>query len=107
MFQVGTWNTYPLIFDEKVTAQQLLSDSEKFIIFLKQATHVNKIKALVHSESGDIVYGKFFNQKSDMFSYTLGEWNGVRVLCHIDDIEMCETGTFNMEGQLFILRPHS
>ena len=104
MFQVGTWNGFPLICDETITLPQLFSDSENFIICLKQSTHVNKIKALVHSDTGDIVYGKLFYQKLNMFFYNIGEWNGIIVLCHIDDMDLCESGTFNMECQLFVLR---
>ena len=46
----------------------------------------------------DVVYHKFFyEQMSTTYFYIIGLWNGIRIIGHIDEIEMMDVHTVPKE----------
>ena len=100
MFEIGTWNCLSVISEKKITLKDLFCNPDNFIICINERINANKMKYLLPSESTDIVYDKLFYQKINKYFSIIGQWNGIEVLCHIDDMELLQCPYFNMECRL-------
>ena len=100
MFKVGIWNGLVIISENEVTLENLISESDNYIICLNQRIHANRENALLPSDTVDIVFSKYFNMKLNEYYIIIGYWNDIPVLSHVDDIQLLECTSFNMECQL-------
>ena len=107
MYEIGTWNCLSVISEKKITLQDLFRDQDRYIIYISERLNVDKIKDLLPSATGDVVYNNFFSQKKNNYYSIIGQWNRIEVLCHIDDMELLQCPYFNMECHLTQCKPGS
>ena len=62
-----------------------------------QNPHVRGVVLEQVIDSVDVVYPRFFLQRlSESYLYYIGSWNDIRIVAHLDDIELMDVQTVTM-----------
>ena len=71
--------------------------STNFELRLMQNPHVRGVVLEQVIDSVDVVYPRFFLQRlSETYLYNIGSWNDIRIIAHLDDIELMDVQTVTM-----------
>ena len=94
--KVGYWCNYTILSRHPVTEDDI-QFSTNFELRLMQNPHVWGVVLEQVIDSVDVVYPRVFLQRlSESFLYYIGSWNDIRIVAHLDDIELMDVQTVTM-----------
>ena len=94
--KVGSWCNYTILSRYPVSEDEI-KFSTNFELRLMQIPHVRGVVLEQVIDSVDVVYPRFFLQRlSESYLYYIGSWNDIRIVAHLDDIELMDVQTVTM-----------
>ena len=95
--KVGYWCEYTILSTHPVTEDDIRLTTN-YELRLVQYRHVRDVIGDHVLDSVDVVYPERFYYPHETESYTLciGEWNGIRIFAHVDDIQLMDLRTVSL-----------
>ena len=94
--KVGSWCNYTILSGYPVSEDEI-KFSTNFELRLMQIPHVRGVVIEHIIDSVDVIYLRFFHQRlSETYLYNIGSWNDIRIIAHLDYIELMDVQTVTM-----------
>ena len=94
---VGYWCGYTIISSHPVTEYDIRLTTN-YELRLVQYRHVRDVIGDHVLDSVDVVYPErfYYPHETESYMVCIGEWNGIRIFAHVDDIQLMDLRTVSL-----------